>query len=162
MESEFLSLTQLGKRWHCPPDDARKLLAAENLQGVDTTLPDGRHRTIVVIVNVLKLEAIRSEVFRSPCDVRVLDDVGRKAGPKTHVTNKSEDLPDRLLFPQKEAAIKLGVSMRTVGTLLASGLLKSTLIGGRRLVSMIDLQKFARSDHPNIGTRGPDRGKHED
>ncbi len=29
MESEFLSLTQLGKRWHCPPDTARKLLAAE-------------------------------------------------------------------------------------------------------------------------------------
>jgi hypothetical protein len=39
---------------------------------------------------------------------------------------------------------------------------KADLIGGRWLVSMIDLQKFARSDHPDIGTRGPGRGEHQD
>jgi hypothetical protein len=99
---------------------------------------------------ILELECRRSEVFSSLCkNVQVIEDPSQSRKSKTYFTNKSEDLPDRLLFPQKEAAIKLGVSMRTVGTLLASGLLKSTLIGGRRLVSLIDLQKFARSDHPD-------------
>jgi helix-turn-helix protein len=128
---------------------------AENLVGVDMTVPGGQQTMLVAKSVVREFESRRTRSFSSLCNVQVIEDPAQSRKSKRYFTKKLEDLPDRLLLPQKEAAIKLGVSPRTVGTLLASGLLKSTLIGGRRLVSMIDLQKFARSDHPDIGTRGP-------
>ncbi|HVO60497.1 MAG TPA: helix-turn-helix domain-containing protein [Terriglobales bacterium] len=46
-----------------------------------------------------------------------------------------------------EAARRLGVSTRTVATLIARKELQSKRIGRRRLVTVDALQQFLRSDH---------------
>lgn len=56
--------------------------------------------------------------------------------------------PARLLYPQAEAAVLLGVSLRTVVSLIASGELKTRLVGARRLIPGDELRRFASVDHP--------------
>jgi excisionase family DNA binding protein len=50
-----------------------------------------------------------------------------------------------------QIAIKLGVSVRTVRRWLASGLLRSVRIGGRRLVAEIDLEHLLSPTTKNAG-----------
>ncbi len=53
----------------------------------------------------------------------------------------------RLLYPRKEAAYLLGVSVRAVDYLIARGELRTRRLGGRVLVPHADLVKFASRDH---------------
>jgi excisionase family DNA binding protein len=53
---------------------------------------------------------------------------------------------DRILVSKKEAAVALGVSLRTVENLIARKELDSRRIGRRRLVPLTSLERLARRD----------------
>lgn len=55
---------------------------------------------------------------------------------------------DTLLSPKREAARVLGISVRTLETLIALGELKSVRVGRRRLIPRAELERFVRRDHP--------------
>jgi len=57
--------------------------------------------------------------------------------------------PDaKLLVGREEAAVRLSLSVRSVDYLLADRLLKFRRIGGRVLIPIAELERFARMDHP--------------
>jgi len=57
--------------------------------------------------------------------------------------------PDaKLLVGREEAAARLSLSVRSVDYLLADRLLKFRRIGGRVLIPIAELERFARIDHP--------------
>jgi excisionase family DNA binding protein len=51
-----------------------------------------------------------------------------------------------LLVKRSTAASMLGISVRSVGYLLAAGRLRSRKIGGRVLIPTEELRRFARAD----------------
>lgn len=53
-----------------------------------------------------------------------------------------------LLVTKQRAAQLLGISLRSVGYLLANKRLPKRRIGGRVLIPYAALLKFSRSDHP--------------
>lgn len=53
----------------------------------------------------------------------------------------------RVLLTKKEAAIALGISVRTLELLIAVQELKSIRIGRRRMVAVAELERFSRRDH---------------
>ena len=53
---------------------------------------------------------------------------------------------DRILVSKKEAAVALGVSLRTVENHIARKELHSRRIGRRRLVPLTSLERLARRD----------------
>jgi excisionase family DNA binding protein len=52
-----------------------------------------------------------------------------------------------LLLSKRNAAAALGISVRTLETLISVKELKTVRIGRRRLVPRHELEKFARRDH---------------
>jgi len=60
------------------------------------------------------------------------------------------EAPEPLLVSRKQAAVLLGVCLRTVGNLLRSKALTTRRIGTRTLVTMASLKKFIQRDHPVI------------
>jgi excisionase family DNA binding protein len=63
-------------------------------------------------------------------------------------------LGDRLLVRREEAAQLLSISQRSLDYLIASGRLPTRRIGGRVLIPVADLRKYARCDHPEGIVRG--------
>ncbi len=57
-------------------------------------------------------------------------------------------MTDALAIGVHEAAERLGLSERTVWTLVARGELPCRRIGRRRLFRIVDLEKFLTRDHP--------------
>ncbi len=55
-----------------------------------------------------------------------------------------------LAVGMQEAARRLGVSPRTIATLIAHGELLSCKIGRRRVIAVEALEKFLRRDHPTV------------
>jgi excisionase family DNA binding protein len=55
---------------------------------------------------------------------------------------------DRLLVSREEAAQLLSISQRGLDYLVASKRLPTRRIGGRVLIPVADLRKYARYDHP--------------
>jgi hypothetical protein len=53
----------------------------------------------------------------------------------------------RFLHPRKEAAWKLGISVRSLDYLIANKLLATRKIGGRVLIPHSELVRFSRADH---------------
>ena len=66
---------------------------------------------------------------------------------------------DRLLVSRKNAALALGVSVRTVDYLIEQKELESRRIGRRRLVPRASLERFARMDHVQIPHNGEGRSE---
>jgi excisionase family DNA binding protein len=64
---------------------------------------------------------------------------------------------ERLLYSKREAASALGVSIRTLETLVSLNQLRSVRIGRRRMVSRRALEAFVRRDHPTIRESGDAR-----
>jgi excisionase family DNA binding protein len=54
----------------------------------------------------------------------------------------------KLLVGREEAAVRLSLSVRSVDYLLADRQLKCRRIGGRVLIPITELERFARTDHP--------------
>jgi excisionase family DNA binding protein len=52
-----------------------------------------------------------------------------------------------ILASRKDAARALGISIRTLDTLILQGELRARRVGRRVLVETIELEKFARRDH---------------
>ena len=67
----------------------------------------------------------------------------RKPQPKVVVPPHA-----KLLVGRVEAAVRLSLSVRSVDYLLANKQLKSKRIGGRVLIPLPELERFARMDHP--------------
>ena len=70
--------------------------------------------------------------------------VGRKKPPQ-RVTMAPED---KLLVSREEAAQLLSISQRGLDYLVSSKRLPTRRIGGRVLIPVADLRKYARCDHP--------------
>lgn len=58
----------------------------------------------------------------------------------------------RILCSKRDAASALGISVRTLETLIAVKELKSVRIGRRRMVPRVELERFARRDHATRST----------
>jgi excisionase family DNA binding protein len=56
-------------------------------------------------------------------------------------------IPHRLLYPRKEAAFQLGISVRSLDYLIANKRLKFQKIGGRVLIHWKELERFASANH---------------
>jgi excisionase family DNA binding protein len=69
---------------------------------------------------------------------------GRRKQPQ-RVTVAPED---KILVSREEAAQLLSISQRGLDYLVASKRLPTRRIGGRVLIPVADLQKYARCDHP--------------
>lgn len=54
---------------------------------------------------------------------------------------------DRLLYPRKEAAYKLGISLRALDYLIAGKHIRTQRISKRVLVHTRELERFARANH---------------
>jgi excisionase family DNA binding protein len=65
--------------------------------------------------------------------------------PPQRVTMASED---KLLVSREEAAQLLSISQRGLDYLVASKRLPTRRIGGRVLIPVAELRKYARCDHP--------------
>jgi excisionase family DNA binding protein len=64
----------------------------------------------------------------------------------------------KLLVSREEAAQMLSISQRGLDYLVASKRLPTRRIGGRVLIPVADLRRYARCDHPeNIVAYSPDR-----
>jgi len=69
----------------------------------------------------------------------------RRKKPPTNVTVP----PDaKLLVGRQEAAVRLSLSVRSIDYLLADRQLTFRRIGGRVLIPIAELERFARMDHP--------------
>lgn len=55
---------------------------------------------------------------------------------------------DKILVSREEAAQLLSISQRALDYLVANRRLPNRRIGGRVLIPVADLQKYARTDHP--------------
>ncbi len=78
------------------------------------------------------------------------EDVGSKfevhrRKPPQRATVATED---KLLVSREDAAQLLSISQRALDYLVASKRLATRRIGGRVLIPMADLRKYARCDHP--------------
>ena len=58
----------------------------------------------------------------------------------------SPDTP-KLLFTRKEASYSLGLSLRSISSLLKNGKLKYRKVGTKTLIPHQELVKFSKSDH---------------
>lgn len=74
-----------------------------------------------------------------------LDSIENKLGGSD--TTKPS-LPESPMMSRRDAARWLGVSQRTLDSLIYSGKMPSRVIGARRLIPLAELRKFARRDHP--------------
>jgi excisionase family DNA binding protein len=99
--------------------------------------------------------------------VGAFGDVGRKSGA-TQQTGKVKDsfmesslrsqsnadkkpeirAEEKLLLSRRDAAQVLSISQRALDYLVATRRLPTRRIGGRVLIPMADLRKYARADHP--------------
>jgi excisionase family DNA binding protein len=61
---------------------------------------------------------------------------------------KSVRAEDKLLLSRQEAAALLSISQRSLDYLIANKVLTTRRIGSRVLIPVLDLQRFARADHP--------------
>lgn len=59
---------------------------------------------------------------------------------------------ERLLYPKKEAAHALGVSIRTIDYLLAKRAIEFKKIGRRVLIPVAELKRIARAAYTATGT----------
>jgi excisionase family DNA binding protein len=59
-------------------------------------------------------------------------------------------MQEQLALSRKDAAIALGVSLRTLDYLLASGELRGRRIGRRIVIPKVALEAFLRYDHPTM------------
>jgi excisionase family DNA binding protein len=60
---------------------------------------------------------------------------------------------DRILYSKKEAAVLLGIGLRTLENLIARGALATRCIGRRRLIPRASLEKLAQRDVPGKENR---------
>lgn len=56
-------------------------------------------------------------------------------------------MTERILYSKRDAAAGLGLSVRTLETLIAVRELKSVSVGRRRMIPATELERFARRDH---------------
>ena len=70
---------------------------------------------------------------------------GENKKPPARVTVAAES---KILASREEAAQMLSISQRALDYLIATRRLPTRRIGGRVLVPLSDLRRYARSDHP--------------
>jgi hypothetical protein len=58
-----------------------------------------------------------------------------------------EPVSERLLYPRKEAAYKLGISLRSLDYLIAGQRIRTQRISKRVLIHARELERFARMNH---------------
>jgi excisionase family DNA binding protein len=89
------------------------------------------------------IAAAQSKTVRQPAAASRRSQRRRKPPAKVTVP------PDaKLLVGREEAAVRLSLSVRSIDYLLADGQLKFRRIGGRVLIPISELERFARMDHP--------------
>ncbi len=74
-------------------------------------------------------------------------DVARIAAALAAHLRKTPTAP--ALLSRRDAAAWLGLGTRSVDSLIFRGDLKTRKVGGRRLVPMSELRRYAAADHPS-------------
>ncbi len=72
------------------------------------------------------------------------------AGPLRCMLGDMNSLLLPYLYGRRDAAEALGISIRSLDYLIASGQLPTRRIGRRRLVARSAIEQYARSDHPYL------------
>ncbi len=54
----------------------------------------------------------------------------------------------KLLYSRRDAACALSLSVRSIDYLISTGRLSTRRVGGKILVPVGDVRRFARNDHP--------------
>jgi excisionase family DNA binding protein len=90
-----------------------------------------------------EIAEVQSPVIREPAAVNKRRQ--RKKKPPAKYTVPSDA---KLLVGREEAAVRLSLSIRSIDYLLADRQLKFRRIGGRVLIPIAELERFARADHP--------------
>ena len=70
-------------------------------------------------------------------------------GHVNNVGKKPVRPEEKLLLSRHEAATLLSISQRSLDYLIANKLLSVRRLGSRVLIPVVDLQRFARADHPD-------------
>jgi len=71
-----------------------------------------------------------------------------RQGKRKPLAKVAVPLDANLLVGRKEAAARLSLSVRSVDYLMANRQLKFKRIGGRVLIAVPELERFAQIDHP--------------
>jgi hypothetical protein len=58
--------------------------------------------------------------------------------------------PEKLLYSRRATAEVLSLSIRSVDYLITSGRLSARRVGGKILIPVIAIRRFARQDHPEL------------
>lgn len=101
---------------------------------------DRRRKQILEPVSTLRRE---DELTMGASDMRSAD--GEQKKPPARVTVAAES---KILASREEAAQLLSISQRALDYLIATRRLPTRRIGGRVLVPVSELRKYARTDHP--------------
>lgn len=56
-------------------------------------------------------------------------------------------MTDRLLYPRKDAAYRLGISLRALDYLIAGQRIRTQRVAKRVLIHARELERFARANH---------------
>jgi excisionase family DNA binding protein len=68
-------------------------------------------------------------------------------------------LSSKVLFSLTEVSTLVGLSLRTIAKLVASGDLRSIRVGRRRLVPQSELERFAKRDHSTVEAKSAPQKK---
>ena len=93
--------------------------------------------------NVVEFSRGESQLSAQETDEVVFQPERRKRPQRVTVAPE-----DKILVSREEAAQLLSISQRALDYLVASKRLPTRRIGGRVLIPMADLRKYARCDHP--------------
>jgi excisionase family DNA binding protein len=90
----------------------------------------------------------RKMVTTENIEIREAKPAGPRQGKRKPLSKVSVPPHAKLLVGREEAAVRLSLSVRSVDYLLANKQLKFRRIGGRVLIPLPELERFARMDHP--------------
>jgi hypothetical protein len=102
----------------------------------DPTIPPRTERSTQKIVTSESVEIQKAKAARP------------RQGKRKPLAKVAVPLDAKLLVGRKEAAARLSLSVRSVDYLMANRQLKFKRIGGRVLIAVPKLERFAQIDHP--------------
>ncbi len=77
---------------------------------------------------------------------RTIDVMAAAASTTNHV-------PEKFLYSRKEAAFALGISVRSLDSLIATKQLATRRLGKKVMLPSAELRRFSKGDHFHLNTR---------
>ena len=67
---------------------------------------------------------------------------------------------EKLLYSRRDAARALSLSVRSIDYLICTGRIPTRRVGGKILIHVTDVRRFAKTDHPGIVRVPPRSSEH--